>query len=169
MPKKSKGDAAAAKAAAAERHAKARAENEARKRLVAEQAAAAAAAGLGYSSLQGNRGSMEDKVTARRLADGTRLACVFDGHCGDGCADFACVRMPTAVIDAHFDLPGALERVHEEYLAEKPDDVSGTTSTLAVVDARGVLQVACIGNGRAVLCADDGYAEHLAQGYVEFH
>ena len=160
--------AAARKAAAAEEAAKRKAEKEARMaaELAAEQAAATM--GMGVALEKGNRGAMEDRATAVRLplAD-LRFVGVYDGHCGDGCAEFVAQHFPSFVWDleelhaghAKQALAKALENAHAAWLKEaRPSDESGATATVAL-HTRGTLYVASLGNCQCVVCGAGGRAQ----------
>jgi hypothetical protein len=166
----SKADKAAAAAAKREEAARRRAEAEARKARAAEAEAAAAEAGMGCHSLQGDRGSMEDRVTAVRMPVGdVRLAGVYDGHVGEECAEFVSLHVPALVYaTSEFSagqygaaLARGLEEAHSTFLRQASlRDESGSTATVALMTGRS-LYVACVGNARCVLCTAGGVAKQL--------
>ena len=91
----------------------------------------------------GNRGSQEDRAAVVRLpGSDVRVAGVYDGHCGENCADFASRAVPALLMqsrdfregDFEMALAKTLEGVHAQWLRDaSPSDASGTTSSVALV------------------------------------
>ena len=140
-------DGAARKKAAQEEHKRKREEAEAKKKALLEEKLAMSQHGLGVEELKGNRGTQEDRVTALRLPSGERLACVFDGHRGDSCSQFAMTRMPHSVSkllsggnDADEALRRAIGELHGTW-QESGADKSGATSSVAIVLGGSVSEV----------------------------
>ena len=168
MGKQKGGGGEAAKAEAMRR----REEAEARKRAAAEEEAAAVANGMGVFMHKGNRSGQEDRAATMRLPlpGFARLAAVYDGHVGDGCAEYAVEQVPFVLQQtAEFSagdygaaLVKTLEATHAMWLREAPpSDESGSLATLALL-ANGELYVASLGNGRCIVCSKDGQATGLA-------
>jgi serine/threonine protein phosphatase PrpC len=161
-------DGAARKKAAQEEHKRKREEAEAKKKALLEEKLAMSQHGLGVEELKGNRGTQEDRVTALRLPSGERLACVFDGHRGDSCSQFAMTRMPHSVSmllsggnDADEALRRAIGELHITW-QESGADKSGATSSVAIVHG-GSLFLATVGNSDVVLCSSK-VADQLSKG-----
>ena len=122
---------------------------------------------------------MEDRATASRLPwpGFLRLAAAFDGHVGDGCAEYAKKNAVHLLLqqpefgagDYATALARTLEAAHTNYLREAaPSDQSGAVATLALL-VDGQLHVAAVGNCSCVVGASDGRATLLAGGPDKRH
>ena len=60
-----------------------------RKKADEEAELLSAELGMGVYELKGDRGYMEDRLIVCRLPNGDLFAGVYDGHCGEGCAQYA--------------------------------------------------------------------------------
>ena len=117
--------------------------------------------------LKGNRGAMEDRAATTRLPvpGFTRLGAVYDGHVGEGCAEFAMTHVPHVLLqtaefaagDYSAALVRTLEETHAQWLrAAPPSDASGSLATLALLVDEQELFVASLGNGQCVVAGADG-------------
>ena len=165
MPAEEKATAAARKKEeAARKKAEAQAVNEKRKAEAAAKKKAEEDAereqvmlGMGASGLKGDRGSMEDRAVVRRLSLGERYCAVFDGHYGEGCAEYCQNKLHTLLQESpHWfafedkaALKAAFAETHARFMKEA-NDKTGTTATVALIRGR-TLHVASVGNSRAVL------------------
>lgn len=117
---------------------------------------------FGYSSLQGQRSSMEDFVYAKLSeVDGqvVGLFGVFDGHAGADAAKYVkqhlfsnLIQHPKFVSDTHTAIEETFKKTDSEYLEAQTNqgrDPGSTASTAILVGDR--LLVANVGDSRAVL------------------
>jgi serine/threonine protein phosphatase PrpC len=129
--------------------------------------------GMGTAELKGDRGYMEDRCLVTRLPSGDLFSGVYDGHCGEKCAQFAKDELHALMYkswqkgftdgpSAHHagsapvgpgDLPAALRfafhKVSEDFCATGSTD--GTTAVVSVI-VGDTLHIASVGDSRAVLC-----------------
>ena len=129
--------------------------------------------GMGTAELKGDRGYMEDRCLVTRLPSGDLFSGVYDGHCGEKCAQFAKDELHTLMYkswqkgftdgpSAHHrgsppvgagDLPGALKyafhKINEDFC--KTGEIDGTTAVVSVI-VGNTLYVANAGDSRAIIC-----------------
>ena len=154
-----KAEAAAARKEQAVLVAKQRAEEAAARKVAeAEQERVAAELGIGSYELKGDRGYMEDRVATSRLPAGELYAAVYDGHCGQGAAEFAKQRLhgflvahPSFSSDPSRALHDAIVHTNAAFCGEA-DDESGTTAVVALLRGND-LYVANAGDSRATICS----------------
>ena len=116
---------------------------------------------------------MEDRTKACRLGTNDLFAAVYDGHCGEGCAQYAMETLhhtmegtaEWAAGDVQQALRVAFHATSDDFMAKHrhDDDESGTTA-VAVVIQDGQLHIAGCGDSRAVLCTN-GVAEALTRDH----
>ncbi|KOO30174.1 hypothetical protein Ctob_007387, partial [Chrysochromulina tobinii] len=160
--KKAEADAAR-KAKAAEMAAQKKAEAEAeRARAVAEETLSAEL-GMGTYEMKGDRGYMEDRLNVRRLPTGDLFAGVYDGHCGEKCAEWANTKLHLTLMETPEFVAGDIGEglrqsfhiTNDEYMATGGED--GTTACALVIRGN-TLHVANAGDSRAVVCNTAGQA-----------
>lgn len=94
---------------------------------------------------------------SRRISQGERYCAVFDGHFGEGCAEYCCSRFHEELQRSPYwfafndkdAITQAFAEIHAQYM-EAASDQSGTTATVALIRGR-TIHVASVGNSRAVL------------------
>ena len=163
--KKAEADAAR-KIKAAEIAAQKKAEAEASKarELAAEELAAEL--GMGTYELKGDRGYMEDRLIVSRLPNGDLFAGVYDGHCGETCAEYARVHLHHTLLETRAYIDGDIgEGLRQSFHITNDDfvatgDESGTTA-VAVLIRGHTMYIANAGDSRAAICNTRGEAKAL--------
>lgn len=133
------------------------------------------------SSTCGQRGPdrMEDRsLVIQELAElpNTHLFGVFDGHAGQGCADFVVNNFPGALYRAwtceeatpESALIHAFEDVDMAFLESTPNEETSGCTALAALIVDETLYVANAGDCRCVIANKDGFAMDLSRGHVGF-
>ena len=154
-----KAEAAASRKEQAALLAKQRAEAHAASKLAEEESERLAAdLGIGSYELKGDRGYMEDRVSMCRLPSGELYAGVYDGHCGQGAAEFAKHRLH-GILLAQPNFASDLGRaLHDTFMdtnaafCSEADDESGTTAVVAVLRGNQLV-VSNAGDSRASICS----------------
>ncbi|KAL1522561.1 hypothetical protein AB1Y20_017546 [Prymnesium parvum] len=163
-----KEEAALKKAEAQAANQKKREEALARKNAEEQAERLAVQLGMGTASLKGDRGNQEDRVVASRLSQGDRCCAVFDGHYGEQCAEYCHAQLLVQLQRSPYwfafndkaALKAAFAQTHAQFLKES-NSQSGTTATVVLIRGR-TLQVASVGNSRAVIFSD-GKASQLTK------
>ncbi|KAJ1446255.1 phosphatase 2C-like domain-containing protein [Pelagophyceae sp. CCMP2097] len=130
------------------------------------------------ASTMGRRRTMEDVTVLRPHAalrgagDGSALFCIFDGHGGRGCAEWAGATVPDRCLDEARRRGDAREALFRAFVDADGDwegrqplarDASGATAIAALFDGDRGLYVANLGDCRCVLARRDRFGELKAR------